>query len=217
MPTERQSAYWQHVKFIEGLVLLTAAPFLLFPQRFILVTTIFLLLLAGLWIAPLIIVRSPLIPATPYNAALVIFSICVAIAILVTADQDLTLSKATVLILGLGIWRYLVLAVQERSQVTVALAGYLFAGLGYIVIGLLNADWISKTTSNVPILGPLSQQIVSTSLLSADIGIHPNQVAGTITLVLPLLVALLIGSFSSGEAQPRCREDRFHRIPGTPE
>ena len=203
MPTERLSAYWQRTKLVEGLILLFASPFLLFPEKFILLTALFLILLAVLWIAPLFFVRSPLIPVTPYNAALLLFALFVGVGILVTADPDLTLSKATVTILGFGIWRYLVLAIQQRSQVKWAVAGYLLAGLGFISIGLLNADWLSKTTSNVPILGSLTQQLSTTSLFSIDFGIHPNQVAGTITLVLPLLIALFIHSIHSDEGRPK--------------
>jgi putative inorganic carbon (HCO3(-)) transporter len=203
VPIERMPAYWQRVKFLEGLVLLIASPFLLFPQQFILLTAVFLLLLAGLWIAPLIIVRSPLIPASPYNAALVVFSFFVGVAILVTADKDLTLSKATVLILGFGIWRYMILAIQNRWQLNKAITGYLLVGLGFIFIGLLNADWIAKTTSSVPILGLYSQQLSAASFPTTGLDIHPNQVAGTIMLVLPLLVALLINSLKSGEGRPR--------------
>ena len=203
MPIEHLPAYWQRVKLVEGLLLLTASPFLLFPEQFILISALFLFLLAGLWIAPLFFIRSPLIPVTPYNAALVIFSFFVGVAILVTADKDLTLSKATVTILGLGIWRYLILAVQQRSHLNRAITGYLLGGLGFIFIGLLNADWISKTTSKVPILGPYSQKLSATSLLSADFGIHPNQVAGTIMLVLPLLVALSINSINNNEGRSK--------------
>jgi putative inorganic carbon (HCO3(-)) transporter len=203
VPIEQLSAYWQRVKLVEGLVLLIASPFLLFPEQFILLSAIFLLLLAGLWIAPLFIVRSPLIPVTPYNAALVIFSFFVGVAILVTADKDLTLSKATVTILGLGIWRYLVLAVQQRSHLNRALTGYLLGGLGFIFIGLLNADWITKTTSKVPILSVYSQKLSTTSTLPIDFGIHPNQVAGTIMLVLPLLVALSINAMKNNEGRPK--------------
>jgi putative inorganic carbon (HCO3(-)) transporter len=201
VPTEHLTAYWQRLKLIEGLVLLTATPFLLFPQRFIFITAVFLFLLAALWIAPLILIRNPLIPVTPFNAALLIFTLFVGIAILVTADRDLTLSKATVTILGLGIWRFLILAIQQRAQIKRAVAGYLFAGLGFIIVGLLTADWLSKTSSNVPILGSLTEQLSTTSLLPIDFGVHPNQIAGTITLVLPLLVALLIHAFREGSGQ----------------
>ena len=204
MPTERSLAYWQRVKWVEGLVLLAATPILLFPERFILLTFLFLILLAGLWIAPFLFVRSPLIPPTPLNAALLVFCLAVFVAILVTADPDLTLPKATGIILGLGVWRFLVLAVRQRSQVWWAIAGYLFFGLGFITFGLLNADWAAKAASRVPVLGMLlSQSGAATSFAPGSSGIHLNQVAGTITLVLPLLAALLIESISSGQSQRR--------------
>ena len=197
MPSDRSFAYWQRVKWVEGLILLAAAPFLLFPERFILLTALFLILLATLWLAPLLAVRSPLIPSTPFNAALCVFGLALCIAILVTSDPDLTLSKATGLILGLGVWRYLVLAIRQRTQVGWAMAAYLAIGLGFIAFGLLNADWVLKSSSQV--------SLPALSAASSDAnngGIHPNQIAGTITLVLPLLAALLISSISQAGQRP---------------
>ncbi|MFN2181573.1 MAG: O-antigen ligase family protein [Candidatus Promineifilaceae bacterium] len=197
MPSDRSFAYWQRVKWVEGLILLAAAPFLLFPERFILLTALFLILLATLWLAPLLAVRSPLIPPTPFNAALCVFGLALCIAILVTSDPDLTLSKATGLILGLGVWRYLVLAIRQRTQVGWAMAAYLAIGLGFIAFGLLNADWVLKSSSQV--------SLPALSAASSDAnngGIHPNQIAGTITLVLPLLAALLISSISQAGQRP---------------
>ena len=186
----------------EGFVLLAAAPFLLFPERFVILTIVFLILLATLWVAPLLIIRSPVVPQTPFNAALFVFCLTVCVAILVTADPDLALPKATGLILGLGVWRFLVLAVQRRSQVWWAVAGYLLLGLGFVAIGLLNADWVLKAASQVHIPGlPLLQGSQAAPSSAGSGGIHPNQVAGTITLLLPLLVALLIEPIGQVESR----------------
>ncbi len=204
MPTERSLAYWQRVKWGEGLALLLAAPFLLFPERFTGLTTITLLLLAILWLAPIWVIRSPLIPPTPYNLALVLLGLTFCVAILVTADPELTLPKATGIIFGLGIWRYLVLAVRHRSSVWWAAAGYITLGLGFITFGLLNANWLDKTASRVPFLGGLlTENVFSSVLVQGGIGIHPNQIAGTITLVLPLLVALWAESAFGGTPHRR--------------
>ena len=195
MPTERALAYWQRAQWVEGLILLLAAPVLLFPERFIILTAITLILLALLWLAPLFLARSPLIPATPYNATLFVFCLTVSVAILVTADPQLTLSKAAGVILGFAVWRYLILAIRRREHLTWAVTGYILAGLVFVALGLLNADWLLKTTSQVPVVGRLlPQQFAPVTLLQGIEGIHPNQIAGTITLILPLLVALWVGS-----------------------
>ncbi len=198
MPSDRSLAYWQRVKWGEGLLLLVGFPLLFFPERLILITTLYLVLLAGLWLAPLVIIRHPLIPPTPHHVALLLFCIALCVSILVSADPALTLPKATGLILGLATWRYLVLAVGGRAQVKWAIAAYLLFGLGFIAFGLLNADWLLKSTSQVPLLGALlATSAAGNSLLPETFGIHPNQIAGTITLVLPLLAALSIEAVTS--------------------
>ncbi len=198
MPSERSFAYWQQAKWIEGFVLLAATPFLLFPERFILLTAVSLIMLAILWLAPLFAARSPLIPPTPYNAALCLFGLMLGIAILVTADPDLTLSKATGLILGLGVWRFLVLAVQKRSQTWWAMAVYVAIGISFTAFGLLNADWSLKNPSLVFLPG-----LSAAAGAGGSSGIHPNQIAGTITLLLPFLAALLIDAISQAKIWPR--------------
>ncbi|MFN2135777.1 MAG: O-antigen ligase family protein [Candidatus Promineifilaceae bacterium] len=193
MLSDRSLAYWQRIKWIEAFVLLLAIPILLFPERLLLLTALVLALLATLWLAPLAAARSPLLPPTPFNAALLILAAALIPAILATADPDLTLPKATGIILGFAAWRYMVIALRRRQQVSWALGAYLLFGVGLVCAGLLNADWLQKSTSQVPVLGTvLAQGVTTDNPLLAGTGIHPNQIAGTIMLILPLLIAVLI-------------------------
>jgi O-antigen ligase len=74
-----------------------------------------------------------------------------------------------------------------------ATAGYVILGLGFVLLGLLNANWLLKADSQIQTIVPLPAQFLSIyPALQGDSGIHPNQIAGTITLVYPLLVGLLI-------------------------
>jgi putative inorganic carbon (hco3(-)) transporter len=194
--TERTLGTWPWAKRFEGILLLAAVPFLLFPTQYILATALALILVVGLWLWPLFFLRSPLIPPTPYNAALFLFCCTVLVAILVTADPEESLPKAAGIILGLSAWRYITVYMQRRSLFFWAVAGYIILGLAMTAFGFLNANWLLKTTSQVPYLQGLETIIPGgpIALAGAQSGIHPNQTAGLITLYLPLMLSLLVGS-----------------------
>ncbi len=189
MPTEPTAEYWRRTGRIEGIVLLLGAPFLLFPERFLFATIAVLLLFATVWLAPVLFIRSPLLPSTPYNLALLILWLMILIGTLVSADPMLTLPKVTGLVLGFSVWRYLNLSVRDRYQLGWATAGYIGAGVAFVVIGFASANWLLKGAAQVTFLQGF---VPGSPLLNlGGEGIHPNQIAGTITLVLPLLVALV--------------------------
>lgn len=196
MHTEGTLNVWPWAKWIEGVSLLAAAPFLLFPTQFILATTIALFLLAALWLWPLFFLRSPLIPATPFNVTLLLFCLMLLVGIIVTADPELTLPKATGIILGLSTWRYITVFVRQRNSFAWAVAGFIVLGLAMTVMGLANTDWLLKSTSQVPVLQDLVSIYPERPLLLTVVttGIHPNQIAGLIALYLPLLLSLTGGS-----------------------
>ena len=196
MHTEATIKVWPWAKWIEGFLLLTAAPFLFFPAQSVIATAFALILVAFLWLWPLFFLRSPLIPSTPYNVALLLFCLMVLVGILVTADPELTLPKATGIVLGLSTWRYIIVYVQSRPQFTWAVAGFVALGVAMTAFGFLNANWLFKSTSQVPYLQDLESIYPGqpVSLAGAQSGIHPNQIAGTIALYLPLLISLLGGS-----------------------
>lgn len=204
MPTERTDLYWRKARWFEGAILLAGAPFLLFPERYILVTAIALLLVAALWLAPLVAIRSPLIPPTPFNLALTLLSLMILTGLLVSADSDLTLPKVSGLVLGLSVWRFMVLALRDRRDLGWAALLYLGAGAGFVLLGFLSADWLLKGTSQVGFLNGLLPAAGGSGLLGlGSTGIHPNQIAGTITLLLPLSLALLVDAPLTAVSQSR--------------
>lgn len=174
---------------LEGIVLLLAAPLLLFPDIVPVATGVALAALAAIWLGGLALDRSAL-PPTPFNLALVFFGISVGVGILVSADPTETLPKATGLILGLGTWRLLVIAVRTRRHVAWAVALLLaicfaFSFAGIVVFGLVNLPKIPLLTSLNPFQGLVLPEWLA-------VAVHPNQLAGLICLYLPLLVSLLL-------------------------
>ena len=174
---------------LEGIVLLLAAPLLLFPDIVPVATAVALAVLAAVWLGGLALDRATLLP-TPFNLALLLLGLAIAVGILVSADPSETLPKATGLILGLATWRWLVIAVRTRRHVAWAVAlllaicfGFSFAGI--VVFGLVNLPKIPLLTSLNPFQGLVLPEWLA-------VAVHPNQLAGLICLYLPLLVSLLL-------------------------
>ncbi|HMT20318.1 MAG TPA: hypothetical protein PKE20_03575, partial [Promineifilum sp.] len=77
---------------LEGIVLLSATPFLLVPEFSPVATAAALAALGVVWLASLIIVRPP---STPFDTALLLWGMMRTIGILVSAAPAETLPQAT--------------------------------------------------------------------------------------------------------------------------
>lgn len=173
----------------EGLLLILAAPLLLFPTVSLPLTFLVLILLAMSWLAPLLSQRQPGVPVTPFNLLLLLFCLSFIVSILVTADPALSLPKAMGIILGLAVWRYLVMIIQHRSQLPLAFLVFLLAALAFTLIGVLGLQAMLKIEVLAK-LAPVQRIILPGSTSDA---VHPNLLAGTICLFLPLLISALVG------------------------
>ena len=168
----------------EGMLLLLAAPFLLFPTQSYIGACLALLLLAAVWLW-----RWRHFPPTPFNLTLLLWGVALLVGIAVTADPDQTLPKATGLILGLAVWRYAALYLSERRRLAWGWLAFILLGLGFVALGAISANWYNK----IPLLS------VAVAWLPANLlqlpgaptaGVQLNQLAGTILLILPLLLSL---------------------------
>ncbi len=172
---------------LEGVTLLLATPWLLFPDSFPVAAGAALIALAAVWLVGLVLAPG-LLPRTPFNAALLLFAVALAVGILVSADPTETLSKATGLVLGLAAWRFLVIATTRRSHVTAAVALLLLVSLGFTIIGLLSLRDLPK----IPMLAA-ANPFRHLALPGLDqLTTHPNQLAALLALFLPLLVSLFV-------------------------
>lgn len=191
MPIE-QPPIRQRTNWIEGGILLCAAPFLLFPAKFPLLTTLVLLLIALLWLMPLFWRKWSWPAATPIDTLLLLWSSSIFLSILVTADPDLTLEKAAGVILGLALWRFSNRAMQSPFLVQMGLLFYLLLGAGFVAFGIINANWISK----IPFISQITALFPDGVVVlpgTEQFGVHSNQIAATLLLLLPLLLSICIG------------------------
>jgi putative inorganic carbon (hco3(-)) transporter len=200
IPAEQQTAKSRsgnqyRLMLPEGIVLCMAAPFLLFPQVYRPITLIVLVLLALIWLLPLVTEpRQPNLPSTPFNLALILWGLALSTGILITADPDETLPKATGLILGLAVWRYMAIVITTRRLVMIATMVMLLVAAGFSLIGMVALDEIAK----IPIVVSLNPARDLRIPVLEGLAIHPNQLAGLISLYLPLLLSLLFGGWKLG-------------------
>lgn len=176
---------------IEAALLAAAAPFLLFPTFRPALTAAALLLVGLVWLTA-VFRRALLPPLTPQNTPLLLFFLMLIVAILVTADPDLTLPKATGLVLGLAVWRWLALYAAAGRRFWWAVAGFVAAGIGFTLLGVLSADWLLKIPGIEDIVQRLPTGVV-TLPESPDAGVQPNQIAGTALSWILLPPSLLLG------------------------
>jgi len=171
---------------LEGIVLLLAAPWLLFPDIAPVATAAALAALALVWLLALALDRSGL-PRTPFNLVFLLWGLTLAAGILVSADPSETLSKATGALLGLAAWRYTVVAVTSRRGVAVAAGVLLLICLGFTFTGLASLRELPK----IPVLSA-ANPFRDLALPGLErLTTHPNQLAALIALFLPLLISLL--------------------------
>ena len=176
--------------WLEGVLLLASAPFLLFPTFSAAGTLVALCLIAASWLLPLAIKERPALPATPFNVVFLLWALMLIVGIVVTADPDLTLAKATGLILGLAAWRYLAIAVKDREWLALGALAFVLLGVTFTALGALAANWFYK----VPFLEAIVRRLPAGLVVipeSPELGVHTNQLAGTVLVYLPLLFSLL--------------------------
>jgi len=173
--------------YLEWGLLTLAAPFLLFPTVRTTLTLAALLALTLFW-AVSALLRRPW-PVTPFNAALLLFSIAVAVSILVTAWPEITFSKATGLLLGFGFFRAMA-ALRTRKTQRWGWLVIIGLGVGIAAVGLLSARFSVK----IPVLSDVIARLPARLLTlpeGPEAGVSANQLAGVLAFYLPLALGLL--------------------------
>lgn len=184
----------------EPLALLLAAPLLLFPTVRPGWTAAALALLALLalarWAA-----AGELWPATPFDAALLLFALTLPVAWWATAAADLSWPKLMGIVLGLLAFRALALGIRDRRTLGWGFAAFAAAGAGITAVGSLGASWSAKFAPLRPLVQRLPRLL--TDLPGApDAGVNANQLAGALLLYLPFCLALALGYWREGRRGP---------------
>lgn len=176
---------------MEWLVVGAAAPLLTFPTVRPRWTAAALAVLAVWWLLRWAVRREPW-PVTPFNGALLLFALMIPVGVWASAVPELTIPKATGLVLGLAVLRALVLVVRSRRHLGLAVALFCLVGLGILIVGVLGAGWSAKVGPLYVWTRHIPRLIRELPESQAD-AVSPNQLAGALTLYLPLALALLFG------------------------
>jgi len=169
---------WQWV------LLLVAAPFLLFPTP---TRTPALLIIPALWIA-VWMSRRELLPRTPLNLALLLLLSMVLVSTWATYDLMQSLPKIAGVVLGMGVFAVFARSGEHPIRWWISLLVFLAAGVGIAVLALFGTQFGAKIAFLAPITLRLSPRI--TGLPGAEPGFSANELAGVVVWVLPLLINL---------------------------
>ncbi len=180
----------------EPVALVLVAPLLLFPTVQPGWTAAGLVLLALLalarWAA-----AGELWPATPFDAALLLFALMLPVAWWASAARDLSWPKLAGIILGLLAFRALVLGIRDRRTLGWGLAAFAAAGAGITAVGSLGASWSAKVAPLRPLVQRLPRLLADLPG-APDAGVNANQLAGAVLLYLPFCLALALGYWREG-------------------
>ncbi|MBI5033882.1 MAG: O-antigen ligase family protein [Chloroflexi bacterium] len=163
-----------------------AVPFLLFPSPS---TVLALLIVPGLGIIFWLTEKHPF-PRTPLNPAILLLAVMLLVSASITYDMKISLPKIAGLLLGIQVFFcYASYGATPRGWVACLLI-FILAGLGVAVMGLIGTRWALKFNVFVPLT--IQFEPLVTGLPGSENGINPNEVAGGLLWVIPILFALAL-------------------------
>ena len=141
-----------------------------------------------------------MVTQSPLNLSLLLISLALLISLSVTPDWISSLPKVAGMVLGLGaffvVWHH---SRQEKGW-WVALVFFLILGSGVAMLGALSTTWV---TAKFQLLAPLLAKLPSILLRlpGAPNGFQPNEVAGSILWVLPVMGCLAVALLGKGQTR----------------
>ena len=173
-------------------LLVIAAPFLIFPSPS---RSLALIVIPGLWIIACLAGRNEPLPRTPLNASLLLMFCMVLVSLWSTFDLAYSLSKISGMVLGIGVFFAVAHEAKHPNGFGLSLLLFLGCGLGIATLGVFGTSWFnSKITLFDPVIARLPRFIMG--FQGAESGFHPNEVAGALIWVLPLMITICIALFS---------------------
>ncbi|RLT43841.1 MAG: hypothetical protein DWI57_03820 [Chloroflexi bacterium] len=186
--------YWDTPFFVEILLLALTAPVLYFPGRFQAAEIAFAIgILAAGWFWRRLTI-GVWFRRTPADWPIFfLFAVMLPIAVWAAPGalrEQYAIPRTLILIWNFFLfWTIVSHAGRRRELFNLCVAGFGGIGVGIAVAALFGTQWSNK----FPVIGPLLDRLPKPLLgvfAGAEDGLNPNQLAGTLLYVLPLLVAL---------------------------
>lgn len=188
---------------LEPLLLAVAAPFLLFPFFFRALTVLALALLPGLWVSRWKArghVTRPTIMDTPIFVLMALLPG----SLWASTDWGTSLPKLTTILLGVAIFYAVVNHPTQgnlRPQLMTILTGLTAA---VCLFGLMGTDWFSsKLLPLDTIYGHLPRWVSNVPGSIRAGGFHPNEVGGTLAMLVPITLASALALALPVASSPR--------------
>ena len=145
-----------------------------------------MLVVPGLWLAAWLARRRPL-ARTPLNGALVLLCLALLASLAATYSLEVSLPKLAGMVLALGIF-FAAARIDTQRAWAAGLVALVAGGMLLAGISLIGVDWRDKFAPLARLTARLPGWL--RGLPGAEGGFDPNQVAGTLLWVLPLILAL---------------------------
>jgi putative inorganic carbon (hco3(-)) transporter len=171
------------------LLLILAMPFLLFPSP---KRSLALFALPVIWLIGWLANGKPL-PRTPLNPALLLMAFMVLVSLWATYDMNISLGKVCGVMLGIAVLFVFAQRGATRRGWLVCLAIFFLFGIGIAGVSLLGTRWV--TGGKLAFLAAITSRLPVrlTGLAGAADGFHPNEVAGSLLWVMPLMITTSVG------------------------
>ncbi len=177
----------------EWLILLLLLPLMLFPTGW---RGLLLLAVPLLWLFRKI-ATGYFVPHTPYDVTLLILIAALLLSLTAVFDMALSFPKIAGLILGIACFYAGAQYTRDNDGGIYHLLGLIIVlGMAMAVVGLLGSLQSSNFTFLNPVVSLLPDPIIA-NLGFIRGGVNPNELAGVLCWVVPLLVACTIGFWAS--------------------
>ncbi len=179
---------------LEPLLLVAAAPFLLFPFVFAPATVVALLILPLSWGCRRKVTGHITRPTVMDTLILTLLAL-LPVGLWASTDRQTSLPKLTTILLGIALFYFLVNHAEDELLLSRLTATLVLLTAAICLLSLVGTDWFSsKLLTLDSAYGHLPRWIHDVPRSVRAGGFHPNEVGGTLAMLVPIMLAATFAS-----------------------
>jgi putative inorganic carbon (HCO3(-)) transporter len=179
----KETKFRELFKRWDWLLLVAIAPAMIFPDA----RQAWALLAIPLVLAAQGIAWGEVLPVTPLNPAILLLAFMVGVSTFVTPDLAGSLGKIAGLLFGMAVYFCAARHTRSKGGWKGSLVLFVMAGTGIALIGLTATNWATGKSLGLDIL-TAQLPLRFSGLPGAESGIHPNELAGALLWVIPVVI-----------------------------